>query len=241
MKNKIINLLYRGGAGGEFFGGLLVSHNEIATKGLEYEEEKERWFLERDDWASQRPEVTRCKDPRKGVVHNRKPSDWNETLWNVRLDHGYGFSLWTDFWIDYLWNEWKETKTIIFNSKTKESLEYTQNLSTSKLGWGPDDVDALAGQSMLEDNILDVEQFWKRPWESNAYYFDMFMDMIPDDHDFLLIDPCELLHNDQEDTDRCLKEIVSYLGIDNYLHNEWCEKIENYRMKNKILINKTIV
>src|SRR6056300_1246312 len=98
MKNKIINLLYRGGAGGEFFGGLLVSHNEIATKGLEYEEEKERWFLERDDWASQRPEVTRCKDPRKGVVHNRKPSDWNETLWNVRLDHGYGFSLWTDFW-----------------------------------------------------------------------------------------------------------------------------------------------
>jgi hypothetical protein len=32
MKNKLINLLYRGGAGGEFFGGLLVSHKEIATK-----------------------------------------------------------------------------------------------------------------------------------------------------------------------------------------------------------------
>ena len=235
MKNKLINLLYRGGAGGEFFGGLLVSHQEIATKELEREKDKERWFLGRDDYQSHDPKVTR-EDPRD----IQKPN-WNETLWNVRLDHGYGFPLHTEFWIDYLWNEWKETKTIIFNSKTRESLEYTQNLATAKLGWGPDDVDALAGQSMLEDNILDVEQFWKRPWESNAYYFDMFMDMIPDDHDFLLIDPCELLHNDQEDTDRCLKEIVSYLGIDNYLHNEWCEKIEKYRIKNKILINKTIV
>ena len=241
MKNKILNLLYRGGAGGEFFGGLLVSHKEVATKNVDYQPELERWFLERDDWASQRPEVTRCKDPRKGVVYNRQPPNWNEELWNVRLDHGYGFSLHTDFWIDYLWNEWKETRTIIFKSKTIESLEYTQNLSTMKLGFGPKDADAIAGQNMIIDGIFDFEQFWKRPWESDAYYFDMFMNMIPDDHDFLLIDPYELLFSDKDSSRDCLEEIVDYLGIDDYLINDWVEKIETYRFNNKKLINNTIV
>lgn len=238
MKNKLINLLYRGGAGGEFFGGLLVSHQEVATKELKYDDENERWFLERDDWQSERTEVTRSEDPRKGV---REPSKWNEELWNVRLDHGYGFPIHTDFWIDYLWNEWKETKTIIFKSKTQQSLEYTQSLATAKLGLGTESADAIAGQNMVIDGIMDVTQFWQRPWESDAYYFDMFMDMIPDDHDFLLIDPCDLLHSNRVISRDCLQEIVDYIGIDDYLLDEWVEKIENYRVNNKKLINKTMV
>lgn len=241
MKNKLINLLYRGGAGGEFFGGLLVSHREVATKELKYDDENERWFLERDDWKSEQPEVTRSEDPRKGVVLDREPSKWNEELWNVRLDHGYGFPIHTDFWIDYLWNEWKETKTIIFKSKTQQSLEYTQSLATAKLGLGTESADAIAGQDMVLDGIMNVTQFWQRPWESDAYYFDMFMDMIPDDHDFLLIDPCDLLHSNRVISRDCLQEIVDYIGIDDYLLDEWLEKIENYRVNNKKLINKTIV
>ena len=241
MKNKIINLLYRGGAGGEFFGGLLVKHKEVATKKVLHQPDNERWFLERDDWASQRPEVTRSKDPRKGVVKDREPCVWNEELWNVRLDHGYGFPLHTDFWIDYLWNEWNETRTIIFKSKTKHSLEYTQNLSTLKLGFGPDDVDRRIGQKMVEDGYFDFEEFWKRPWQSDARYFDMFMNMIPEEHDFLLIDPCELLHNNKVNTEVSLREIINYLELDDYLFDEWLVKIEKYRLRNKQLINRTIV
>lgn len=236
MKNKIINLLYRSGAGGEFFGSLLVSHEEIATKDYKYHKGLERWYLERDDWASQRPEVVRAENPRLGVSAGRKTT-WHEELWNLRLDHGFGFVKWTDFWIDYLWNEWKETKTIIFHSRTKESLKYTQTLATAKLGFGENDVDAREGRDMMIDGIFDFEQFWKRPWESNALYFELFMNMIPNDHDFILIDPYELLHYDEQNTERCLKEIINYLEIDNFLFDEWCVKIKTYRMKNRKLIN----
>ena len=232
--------MYRGGAGGEFFGGLLVGHKEVATKDVQYEEQKERWFLERDDWASHRPEVTRCKDPREGVIDGKKPS-WNEELWNVRLDHGYGFSLWTDFWIDYLWNNWKETRTVIFKSRTEASLEYTQKLAQLKLGLKPDDEDSNIMKGLIESNLFNVEQFWNRPWESDAYYFNMFMEMIPEDHDCLIIDPCELLHSNKVISRDTLEEVIDYIGIDNSLCDEWEETIESYRVKNKTLINNTII
>ena len=264
---KIINLLYRGGAGGEFFGGLLVNHPEIATKELQYDKDTERWFLERDDWASQRPEVLRSEDPRRGVLSGRNsnlrfgvtphyhvkkmgvelgaPSKevptWNKKLWNVRLDHGYGFCRHTDFWIDYLWNDWKETRTIIFKSRTEASLDYTQRLLQCKLGLETNDADAKVGQDMIDDGIFDAEQFWDRPWESDAYYFNMFMEMIPEDHDFLIVDPCELLHSNRVISRDTLEEVIDYIGIDNSLCDEWEETIESYRVKNKTLINNPII
>ena len=105
---KIINVLYRGGAGGEFFGGLLVKHPEIATKELKHDPEKERWHLERDDLISSHFEM------------NAKTPNWDKNLWNLRLDHGYGFPKQPEFWIDYLWNNWKETRTL---HRSKRFLE----------------------------------------------------------------------------------------------------------------------
>lgn len=241
MKNKLINILYRGGAGGEFFGGLLTSHKEVVEKNTYYNKSVERWILPRDDWESFRTWVVTSKNPRKDVFYRRPNWEPDEELWNVRLDHGYGFMRHTEFWIDYLWNDWKETRTIIFNSSAMESLYYTQKLATLKLGWGPNDADKIIGNEMVIDGILDFKQFWQRPWESNAYYFELFMSMIPDNHDFLLIDPCELLHNNEEDTKRTLREIINYIGLDDYLFDDWVESIENYRIKNKELINTTMI
>ena len=227
---KVINVLYRGGAGGEFFGGLLVNHPEIATKELQYNKETERWFLEREDYQSDYPMVTR-NNPREV----QRP-DWNKELWNVRLDHGYGFSINQDFWSDYLWNDWNDTRTIVFLSKTRESLDFTQSLAKIKLVRPEDHAQ---GQDMIDDGILDTEQFWNRPWESQAEFFQLWMDTIPYSHSIILVDPYELLFDNRISTEERLEEISDYLGI-SYL-DSWKNKIETYRVKNKTLINNTII
>ena len=83
MKNKLINVLYRGGGGGEFLGGQLVKHKEIVTKKVEHIEEIEKWQIERDDQLSQ-----------YHMDGSSPYTDWSPDpeLWNIRLDHGYGFS-----------------------------------------------------------------------------------------------------------------------------------------------------
>ena len=227
---KVINLIYRGGAGGEFFGGLLTELPEVANKQLQHNPDTERWFLQREDYQSHEPEVTR-NDPREV----QKP-EWHKDLWNVRLDHGYGFPINQEFWTDYCWNDWEETKTIVFLSKTKESLDYTQTLAKCKLVRKEDHQ---AGEDMIRDGILEPDQFWNRPWESQADMFAMWMDTIPSDHSVLLVDPCELLFNNKEETKQELKRVVDYLDV--VCPSNWQNKIEGYRVKNKSLINNTII
>lgn len=226
---KVINVIYRGGAGGEFFGGLLQELDGVATKPLVHNANTERWFLQREDYQSHEPEVTR-NDPREV----QKP-EWNKELWNIRLDHGYGFPINQEFWTDYCWNDWDETKTIVFLSKTKESLDYTQTLANLKL---VREEDREAGMNMIIDGILNHDQFWNRPWESQADLFALWMDTIPTEHSVLLVDPCELLFNNKEETKRELKRVVDYLEVK--CPSNWQNKIESYRVKNRTLINNTI-
>jgi hypothetical protein len=227
---KIINVIYRGGAGGEFFGGLLQELEGVASKPIQHEGETERWFLKREDYQSHEPMVTR-NDPREV----QKP-DWNKKLWNVRLDHGYGFSINQDFWTDYLWNDWIETRTIVFLSKTRESLDYTQQLAKCKL---VRDEDREAGMNMIIDGILNHDQFWNRPWESQADLFALWMDTIPTEHSVLLVDPYDLLFNNRTHTEEEINRIADYLGLK--CPNHWQNKIESYRIKNKNLINNTSI
>lgn len=225
---KIINVLYRGGAGGEFFGGLLQELEGVASKPIQHRGDIERWFLKREDYQSDNPMVTR-NNPREV----QRP-DWNKELWNVRLDHGYGFSINQDFWTDYLWNDWNETRTIVFLSKTKESLDFIQSLAKLKL---VRPCDHAQGQAMIDDGILDTEQFWNRPWESQAEFFQLWMDTIPTSHSIILVDPYELLFDNRISTEERLEEISDYLGIS--YPDSWKNKIETYRVKNKTLINNS--
>lgn len=226
---KVINVIYRGGAGGEFFGGLLQELEEVASKPLEQDPDTERWFLKREDYQSHEPMVTR-NNPREV----QKP-EWDTDLWNVRLDHGYGFSINQEFWSDYLWNDWEETKTIVFLSKTKESLDFTQSLAKVKLVRPSDHQ---AGQDMLDDGILDYEQFWNRPWESQAECFSLWMETIPESHSVILVDPYELLFMDNIHTKENLNLISDYIDIK--YPNNWNKQVEKYRVKNRTLINTLI-
>ena len=106
MKNKLINVLYRGGGGGEFLGGQLVKHKEIVTKKVEHIEEIEKWQIERDDQLSQ-----------YHMDGSSPYTDWSPDpeLWNIRLEVGFGFSYLAEVWSEYLWESWFDRKNILLD------------------------------------------------------------------------------------------------------------------------------
>ena len=114
-------------------------------------------------------------------------------------------------------------------------MDYTQQLAKCKL---VRDEDREAGMNMIKDGILAHDQFWNRPWESQAEMFAMWMDTIPTEHSMLLVDPCELFFNNKEDTKTELKRVSEYLGMK--IPSNWQNKIESYRVRNQTLINNTI-
>ena len=224
---KLINVLYRGGGGGEFLGSLLTEHRDVVTKKVEHDESVERWFLERNDEIS-----STYMDGSQPV----SATDWDDTLWNIRLDHGYGFHVHEDYYKNYLWNDWDETKTILLQPRSEDSVKYIDHLLTSKFR----DTDRQTGEFMI-DNGFDSERWWSQAWDTCQELTDLYKSMIPEGHDWLGIDPYDLFHNDGEWSENVLYTIINYLGLDDYLFDEWLVKIENYRIKNKELINRTIV
>ena len=223
---KLINVLYRGGGGGEFLGSLLTQHKDVVTKNVEHDETVERWFLERDDELSQQY---------LDGSHPISATDWDDTLWNIRLDHGYGFHVHKEYYQNYLWNDWTETKTVLLQSRTEDSVKYIDQLARAKLGLGSQNQDG----HWLIKNGFDVDKFWNRPWESCQELTELYKSMIPSGHDWIGIDPYDLFHNDEEWSENVLYTMLGYLGLDDYLLDEWLIKIQKYRLKNKELINKT--
>ena len=224
---KLINVLYRGGGGGEFLGSLLTQHRDVVTKKVEHDESVERWFLERNDLIS-----STYMDGSQPV----SATDWDDTLWNIRLDHGYGFHVHEDYYKNYLWNDWDETKTILLQPRSEDSVKYIDHLLTSKFR----DTDRQTGAFMV-DNGFDSERWWSQSWDTCQELTNLYLDMIPEEHDCIRVDPYDLFHDNEERSENVLYKVLDYLGLDDYLFDEWLIKIENYRMKNKILINKTIV
>lgn len=225
---KIINILYRGGGGGEFLGSLLTQHKDVVTKNVEHDESVERWFLERDDELSQ-----------KYIDGSPPVSNWtpDDKLWNIRLDHGYGFHVHKEYYQKYLWNDWSETKTIFLQPRTEKSVEYIDQLARVKVKPGANNAD---GQWLVK-NGFDVDKFWNRPWESCQELTELYKSMVPEGHDWLGLDPYDFFHDGEEWSENVLYTMIHYLGLDDYLFDDWLIRIENYRIKNKELINNTIV
>ena len=234
---KLINVLYRGGGGGEFLGSLLTEHRDVVTKEVEYDESVERWFLERNDKIS-----TYYMDGSKPV----SATDWDDTLWNIRLDHGYGFHVRKKYYQNYLWRDWTETKTILLQSRSEESVGYIDQLARVKLGLGPlgnhgiPSTQDSFGAWMLEQGF-NADKFWNQPWESCQELTELYKDMIPEGHHWMGFDPYDLFHDNEECSENVLSLILSYLELDDYLLDDWLVKIEEYRVNNKKLINRTIV
>jgi hypothetical protein len=225
--SKLINVLYRGGGGGEFLGSLLTEHRDVVTKKMEHDESVERWFLERNDKIS-----THYMDGSQPI----SGKDWDDNLWNIRLDHGYGFHVHREYYQNYLWNDWDETKTILLQPRSEDSVKYIDRLLTSKFR----DTDIQTGMFMI-DNGFDSGRWWSQPWKSCQELTTLYKDMIPSGHDYIEIDPCELFHRSRVRSDFALNELIDYLEFDDYMMDEWILKIDKYRVNNKKLINNTIV
>lgn len=223
---KLINVLYRGGGGGEFFGGLLTQHEDVVTKGMRREGDVERWFIERNDLIS-----THYMDGSKPV----SATDWDDTLWNIRLDHGYGFNAHKDYYKNYLWNDWDETKTILLQPSTEYSVRYVNHLMLSKMHGA----DHYAGKKMINSGF-DAKRWWENMWETTQELTELYKSMIPSDHDYIEIDPMDLFHTDDEKSYKAVDTITDYIGLSDYLSDEWLTRIENYRIKNKKHINKEV-
>jgi len=228
---KLINVLYRGGGGGEFLGSLLTEHRDVVTKKVEHDESVERWFLERNDEIS-----THYMDGSQPI----SGKDWDDTLWNIRLDHGYGFHVHKEYYRNYLWNDWTETKTILLQPRSEESVRYIDHLARAKLGLGPLDNPSQNsfGEWMLKQGF-NADKFWYQPWESCQELTELYLDMIPEGHHWMGFDPYDLFHDNEEWSENVLSLMLSYLELDDYLLDDWLVKIKKYRIKNKELINRT--
>ena len=225
---KLINVFYRGGGGGEFFGSLLTQHEDVVTKKYRLDSRYERYYLEREknDGLAQ------------DFMNGKKPTrceDWDKNLWNLRLEHGIGFETHLDFWIDYLWNDWDETKTILLQPSTEYSVMYTNHLFLSKMNW----FDHNAGKRMI-DSGFDANRWWENMWETTQELTELYKSMIPSGHDYIEIDPMDLFHTDDEKSYKAVDTITDYIGLSDYLSDEWLTRIENYRIKNKKHINKEV-
>lgn len=223
---KLINVLYRGGGGGEFLGSLLTEHRDVVTKKVEHDESVERWFLERNDEIS-----STYMDGSQPV----SATDWDDTLWNIRLDHGYGFHVHEDYYKNYLWNDWDETKTILLQPSTEYSVWYVNHLFLSKM-YGDDHH---AGMEMISSGF-NAWSWWENMWETTQELTELYKSMIPSGHDYIEIDPMDLFHTDDEKSYKAVDTITDYIGLSNYLSDEWLTRIENYRIKNKKHINKEV-
>ena len=88
---------------------------------------------------------------------------------------------------------------------------------------------------------FDADKFWYQPWESCQELTELYKSMIPEEHHWMQFDPYDLFHNDEEWSENVLYTMLDYLGLDDSLFDDWLVKIEKYRIKNKEVINRTIV
>jgi len=224
MNNKLINIIYRCGGGGEFFGTLLTKHDDVVTRKTAHRKSTERWFIDPVDKQSQE------------FVDGTKPvSDWkpDEKLWNIRLDHGYGFHVHREYWQNYLWNDWNETKTILLQPQSEDSVRYIDRLMGMKAGT-PDSTIV----DTWEKNGIDMGRMYDVPWKTCQEFTELYKDMIPMGHDYCVVDPCDLFHKSDEVSEDTFRTILDYLELDDYLLDNWLVKIESYRSTNRKLLDE---
>lgn len=132
MRNKLFNIHYFGGCGGEFIVYLLGhSSDSIPYHAMRHKDyPKYENYKDRGDLLSQF-----TPNPKATLI------DWEprtEFKWNMRWDHGYGFDTHINpnafqEWQDLLYNDWYETKTLNLNSKTQAGCEYIRTLGYIKI------------------------------------------------------------------------------------------------------------
>ena len=290
MRNKLLNIHYVGGNGGEFFATMMQNHPEFNfhegctndTKSIKYEFRRDQ-FDNLSQYYLGWGEDENC-------LTNYSPKQFFEELWNtspdkwtIRVDHGYGFITQPEEWTKGLYSDWNVSKTIILNCTEPKGATYCRDLCYYKV-FGVDDYKIYQNHSrFVEDNNIKPEKrqilypedkgkggsvmffnktfalerignqvFKYRPeigdfWTFNPLKFNLdltkeYIDLIPEEYDYLEVDPMKLLHTeDEEEREEQLIRIFDYLGLDYSILDKCMLLCEKYMKDNKRVYQKTFL
>jgi len=251
LRNKLLNIHYCGGNGGEFLASYLQRHdnfnqekNNSVDKNLEkYTFERDKYDLLSQSYISLNGNFEK-RDPRLFTYSPKKFFEkyWTTSpdKWTLRVDHGYGYNVQTEEWQKGLYTDWNVSKTIILQPTTNEGAKYCRDLADIKVrGRGKgENKHKLDGISIRKR--FHGYDIWNRPFEFNLALTQEYKDLIPEGYDYLEVDPMKVLHTDsEEEREEQLIRIFDYLDFDYSILDLGIILCENYR-KNNLELHKSV-
>ena len=247
MRNKLLNIHYVGGNGGEFFATMMQNHSVFEFhEDCDNDPNAVKYEFKRDqfDNLSQYYLGWGIDDE---CLTNYSPKDFFQKLWvtspdkwTLRVDHGYGYNTQTEEWRKGLYTDWNVSKTIILQPTTDEGAKYCRDLADIKVrGRGKgENKHKLDGISIRKR--FHGYDIWNRPFEFNLALTQEYKDLIPEGYDYLEVDPMKVLHTDsEEEREEQLIRIFDYLDFDYSILDLGIILCENYR-KNNLELHKSV-
>jgi len=140
LRNKLLNIHYVGGNGGEFFATMMQNHSVFEFhKDCDNDPNTVKYEFKRDqfDNLSQYYLGWGIDDE---CLTNYSPKEFFQKLWvtspdkwTLRVDHGYGYNTQREEWRRGLYTDWNISKTIILNCTEEEGATYCRDLCYQKV------------------------------------------------------------------------------------------------------------
>ena len=196
MRNKLLNIHYVGGNGGEFFATMMQNHSVFEFhEDCDNDPNAVKYEFKRDqfDNLSQYYLGWGIDDE---CLTNYSPKDFFQKLWvtspdkwTLRVDHGYGYNTQREEWRKGLYTDWNVSKTIILNCTELEGAIYCRNLCYQKV-FGVHDYQVYQNhkQFVKDNNITPKDRGGQVLFYNNEYGLERIGEMLwrhrPNFHNF---------------------------------------------------------
>ena len=241
MRNKLLNIHYVGGNGGEFLASYLQRHNNFnQNKNNSVDKNLEKYTFERDQHDLLSQYYLNIKNLYSPQKFFKELWTTSPDKWTLRVDHGYGYNVQTEEWRKGLYTDWNVSKTIILQPTTEEGARYCTDLADIKVrGRGKSENKHKLDGIILKKRFHGYD-IWNKPYEFNLALTQEYKDLIPEGYDYLEVDPMKVLHTDsEEEREEQLMRIFDYLDFDYSILDLGIILCENYR-KNNLELHKSV-
>ena len=181
MRNKLLNVHYSGGNGGEFFATMMQNHPDFQfhedcsndSKLIKY-----RFVRDMYDNLSQ---FYLGYGIDEGCLTTYSPKEFFEMWetspdkWTIRVDHGYGYHQDFEDWRKGLYLDWNVSKTIILNCTEQKGATYCRNLCNMKVFGQKGDAVWRNHRAFMKNN--NITEFDKQFYQ-HEYAIDKIGDML---------------------------------------------------------------
>ncbi len=268
MRNKLLNIHYSGGNGGEFFATMMQNHPNFQFHEDCSHNNMIKYNFKRDKYDNLSQFYLgygiddRC-------LTNYSPKEFFENYWvtspdkwTLRVDHGYGYHQDFEDWRKGLYTDWNVSKTIILNCTEEIGATYCRNIGSVKIfGEKSHSVWNNHKQFMDNNNIKNLDSvfyqheysidrvgdmlrkykpnfndLWDNPLKFNLGLTQLYIDLLPEGYDYLIVDPMKVLHTEDEiEREEQLIKIFDYLEFSHETIDECMLLCEKYMQDNKKL------